>query len=355
MKTPDFDRAFGKTPAIFQDSINEAFERGERAMKLRHKITAMVSVAAALVVIVAVAALAAGGLGIGTPKEDLVFGQQVTSAPKSLYQPTEDMLDSIVYYNEQGNYFHTIPDCSGMQGAAAHSLREAYESGKGVCPVCGDAALASPYIVYSHRSGTYYHAQPDCSGMKNAPETTITQAEADGKTACPVCMDAAVFSTPTPIPVHSTPEPTLPVTSTLTPMSEQIQRQDHWLDGMLQVHTTENGTYYHAIPDCSGMQGDSIILSKDGDAEGKQPCPACIPDIGDSSFRRIFGKNISYAFPGYSQSVATLGTYSAIPQISLQSSSIPRPAALKASCRSPLWATAACRPCWIHLSNPWAT
>ena len=310
MKTPDFDRAFGKTPAIFQDSINEAFERGERAMKLRHKITAMVSVAAALVVIVAVAALAAGGLGIGTPKEDLVFGQQVTSAPKSLYQPTEDMLDSIVYYNEQGNYFHTIPDCSGMQGAAAHSLREAYESGKGVCPVCGDAALASPYIVYSHRSGTYYHAQPDCSGMKNAPETTITQAEADGKTACPVCMDAAVFSTPTPIPVHSTPEPTLPVTSTLTPMSEQIQRQDHWLDGMLQVHTTENGTYYHAIPDCSGMQGDSIILSKDGDAEGKQPCPACIPDIGDSSFRRIFGKNIAYAFPGYSQSVATLGTYS---------------------------------------------
>ena len=350
MKTPDFDRAFGKTPAKFQDSIKESFERGERAMKLRHKITAMVSAAAALVVIVAVAALAAGGLGIGTPKEDLVFGQQITSAPKSLYQPTADMLDSIVYYNEQGNYFHTIPDCSGMQGAAAHSLREAYESGKGVCPVCGDAALASPHVVYSHRSGTYYHAQPDCSGMKNAPETTIEQAEADGKTACPVCIpkEEVLFvysadgdtcyhaadscagskkprrltdfeayysglqpcslcfpATPTP-----TPMPTLSVTATLTPMSQTIQRQDHWLDGMLQVHTAENGTYYHAIPDCSGMQGDTIILSRDGEAQGKRPCPACIPDIGDSSFRRIFGKNIAYAFPGYSQSVATLGTYS---------------------------------------------
>ena len=279
-------------------------------MKLRHKITAMVSVAAALVIVVAVAALAAGGLGIGTPKEDLVFDQQVTSAPKSLHQPSTDMLDAIVYYTEQGNYFHTVPDCSGIQGTAAHSLRDAYAAGKGVCPVCGDNGISSPYTVYSHRNGTYYHAQPDCSGMKNAPETTIAQATADGKKPCPVCMDAAVFSTPTPIPVHSTSEPTLPAASTLAPLSENIQRQDHWLDGMLQVHTTEDGTYYHAVPDCSGMQGDSILLSKDGDAEGKQPCPACIPDIGDSSFRRIFGINIADAFPAYSLSGSRLGTYS---------------------------------------------
>ncbi len=355
LKPQDFDRAFAKTPAAIHDSIIEAFEKGERAMRFRHKITTMVSAAAALVVIVAVAALAAGSLGIGTPKEDRVLGQQFTAPP---------------------------------------------------------VASAGETIVYCHAKGTYYHARPSCSGMKNAPETTLAQAEADGKRPCPVCIsiDITPAATPTPIPVHGTPEPTLPVTATLTPrptptpwpaaqnaelgsysvgiiggadgptsifithpgaeseifaytmentayyhlaencpdaqdcartsieeaqawgkepcpvccgfamptpvptpMSadpEEDQRQEHWLDGMLQVYATENGKVYHAIPDCSGMQNASTLLSKDGDAEGKQPCPNCIPDIGDSSFRRFFGTGIDEAFPGFTRTVATLGNYS---------------------------------------------
>ena len=150
----NLDRAFAKTPAAIHDNIIEAFERGESAMKFRHKVTTMVSAAAVLVVIVAVAALAAGGLGFGTPKQDIVLDQPITALP----EPAPDVKDT---------------------------------------------------IVYTHKKGIYYHAQSSCSGMKNAPETTLAQAEADGKTACPVCIriDTAAAATPTPIPVHSTDSP----------------------------------------------------------------------------------------------------------------------------------------------------
>ena len=253
MSKPDFDRAFAKTPAIFHDSIIEAFEKGESAVKLRHKITTTLSVAAALAIVVAVAAFAANSIGIGTPKQDMVFSQPsvVTSLP--------------------------TPE-----------------------PAIGQAA------VYAHKSGNFYHARPDCSGMKNAPATTVEQAEADGKTACPVCLKNAA----TPMPVRTTPEPSIPPTATLTPVPAEIQRQNHWLDGMLQVYATENGKVYHAVPDCSGMQNAHVLLSRDGDAQGKQPCPSCIPDIGDSSFRRIFGTDIASAFPSYTQEAGRLGTYS---------------------------------------------
>lgn len=216
MRYPDFDRAFGKTPDAIHDNIIEGIERGEKAMKFRSKIIWMASAAAALVVIVAVAALAAGGLELGKPKQDIVLGQQYSPAP------SQNTLESTFYYTEKGTYFHAIPDCSGMQGAQAHSLREAYASGKGACPVCVDweelSATPTPRpmpdsetTVFCTENGAYYHAYADCSGMMNAHASTIEQAEAEGKVPCPVCLSAdanAWFA------ANATPEPTYPPTAT---------------------------------------------------------------------------------------------------------------------------------------------
>lgn len=41
-----------------------------------------------------------------------------------------------VYYTAGGNYYHGIEDCSGMEGASAHTLAEAETAGKQRCPVC---------------------------------------------------------------------------------------------------------------------------------------------------------------------------------------------------------------------------
>lgn len=41
-----------------------------------------------------------------------------------------------LWYTENGSYFHTCDNCSGMRGAEAHELSGAFRSGKRPCPVC---------------------------------------------------------------------------------------------------------------------------------------------------------------------------------------------------------------------------
>ena len=218
MKYPDFDRAFGRTPEAINYSIMEAFERGEKAMKFRQKMIWVASAAAALVVVIAAAALASGIPELGKPKQDIVLGQQ--------YSPAPGENPSVYYYTEKGNYFHAVPDCSGMQGAAAHDLGDALASGKGACPVCVEMEEILPYAT---------------PAATVAP-TLMPERTADGP--------AAVFLTyPTAMP---TPEPEA------------------------AVFCTENGTYYHAIHNCSGMRNAHSTFPEQAEAEGKVPCPVCL-------------------------------------------------------------------------------
>lgn len=219
MKFPDLNRAFPDTPSAIHDNIMEAFERGERAMKFRNKIISLCSVAAALLIIISVA-LAAGLPELGKPRQDIVLDCQYTPAPRL------DM-NSTMFYTENGVYFHSLPNCSGMMNAEPHSIQEAMATGKGACPVCVNPAEILPYAtpavtpcptpepalkaesaVFCTEKGTYYHAIPDCSGMMYAQKHTIEAAEFAGKTPCPVCLAAdanAWFSssiTPSPMPAN---------------------------------------------------------------------------------------------------------------------------------------------------------
>lgn len=130
------DRAFSRTPACISDSINEAFERGERKMKFRSKLLSLSGVAAALVMIVAVAAFAAGGLEAARPRPDNVTQPQILATSATVEPSPTEAPAELYYYTPNGRYIHAVNDCSGMVGAQAHSLTEAYASGKGFCPVC---------------------------------------------------------------------------------------------------------------------------------------------------------------------------------------------------------------------------
>jgi len=131
MKHPDLDRAFGPTPEIVHLSMESAFRKGEKAMKLRHKIIAMASVAAVL-------ALACGLFAFALPNEPR---PDVVAQPQLCGEPTI----VTVYYNPYGKYYHYEEHCSGMRGAEPHSLQEAEYVGKLPCPVCvagGDAVVS---------------------------------------------------------------------------------------------------------------------------------------------------------------------------------------------------------------------
>ena len=90
MKTQEmnisFEKAFLPMPEEARFGVEEAFERGEKEMKKKHKILSLLSVAAALTLVFAVTALAAGGLG--TPKPDKIALSAGESLPAAESEAT---------------------------------------------------------------------------------------------------------------------------------------------------------------------------------------------------------------------------------------------------------------------------
>ncbi len=151
------ERAFTEAPAELNDAVERAFLKGERAMKKRHKIMASLTAAAAFAVLALGIALAAGRLT--APRPDPVVTAQggvaiaatgtpePTPLPDELPEPTPEAdalpeptplpsSETVYYFTENGRYYHTDPNCSGMRGAQPHTPELALASGKRPCPVC---------------------------------------------------------------------------------------------------------------------------------------------------------------------------------------------------------------------------
>lgn len=153
MKYPDFDKAFAPTPEIVSLSIESAFRKGEKAMKFRHKLTAVLSSAAVLALAFAVIGLA----NPAQPQPDVLSQPTMTAAPTAA--PTLEMTEEpMVYYTTQGVYYHFDAYCSGMRNAARHNRSDAIKAGKQACPICvaGEntelSAVTEPYATVAPTS-----------------------------------------------------------------------------------------------------------------------------------------------------------------------------------------------------------
>ena len=96
------DKAFPGMPASFEDAMREGIRKGKQKMKLKNKIK-IASVAAALALCVLAAAFAAGN---GGAPDDTVTAS-----------PTPDISVKTVYITQHGAFYHSEPDCQGMQNA----------------------------------------------------------------------------------------------------------------------------------------------------------------------------------------------------------------------------------------------
>ena len=225
------ERAFTEAPSELRDAVELAFQRGAKAMKKRHKIMVSLSAAAVFAVLVLGIALAAGRLtaprpdpvvtaqGGGTkpsaePTQDIM--NQITPEPTPTPEitpeptpmpeitptptpevtpeptPTPEPEITLVYTQPNSNYYHSDPNCSGMEGAVAWTEASAISVGKQPCPVCigglDESMEETPPMVYYTAAGVYYHGNESCSGMQNAAAHTLSEAEAAGKARCPVCQ-----------------------------------------------------------------------------------------------------------------------------------------------------------------------
>lgn len=187
------------------------------------------------------------------------------------------------YYTANGSWFHLTPDCSGMQSAGAHTLRELYSCGKKPCPLCfadetarelyripapegdGDAVLVSGF---SSVSGCF-HRDPFCFGMQMCYETTLAHArDFQNLGPCPACLPGlAGEADPMPCVVDA------------------------------------DGAYYHLRDDCPHLgEGAQETTRLQAQASGRMHCPDCaaLSSDGADRFEALFGFSLSEIEEGYS-------------------------------------------------------
>ena len=185
-----FDGMFPPMPQAFEDAIQKGIRKGEKRMKLTHKLK-LTSIAACFIACVAFVVFAAG---TGGRSDDTAAGQARDSktaasgiaapspTPENAGWPGIETNEKKVYMTERGIWYHDDPTCQGMQNAMLVPISEAREEHKLPCPVCiGET-------VYATANGRYYHSDPNCSGLQNAGEWMESDAKANGKLPCPVCL-----------------------------------------------------------------------------------------------------------------------------------------------------------------------
>ena len=287
MNSINFDRAFPQTPDCVGEAIRLGFLRGKRTAARRRRVSAMLSVAAALVILLGAALFSMSRMN--QPRPDLLPlsrphatptpaptatiapepSATVTAEPTDTPAPMIDEAD--VYCTEGGKYYHSQPNCSGMAGATQMTIAKAEALGKTACPVCIES------WVYCTEGGKYYHSAPDCSGMEGASSTTIEKAVAMGKTACPSCIGSVVYCTQSGYYYHNEADCSgmQGASPTTIEKAEVLGKRPCRLCMEVSVFCTPDGTYYHSESDCSGMEGASATTLAAAISLGKSPCTDC--------------------------------------------------------------------------------
>lgn len=314
-KTIDFDRAFPPTPESIGRAMEQGFQRGRRAESRRRHFR-LACVAAALVL--ALAAVLSGLPGSRQPAD--VLSQPELSLNTMPFTPTAQIpeLQHAVYSDSAGApLFHRNAACGGAEAAVTLPLESAIEQDLLPCPHCfrtGDLPgaalerLQARWRVYATPMGTYYHADPACSGMADAVALCLLDALALGKQWCPACNPRTFLLSEVPL------EGPLSKSSSVYISEENLyyHMTDHcdgaWnktrctLEAAVEAgktacpacmglcaasafpaasadtlfFATPNGSYYHSDPNCSGMQDARAITARQAQAAGKIPCPTCL-------------------------------------------------------------------------------
>ena len=274
------DRAFTEMPPELTASVEEAFRRGEEAMKQRHKIMTALSVAAAIAVLCAAIALAAGTM-LKPRRDNVVAARGTGTAEEAEAQPAPVQPGDTYFATLNGRYYHLDEHCGGMENAMPITGEAARAAGKAPCPVCaademaeaapqgeeaqsirdetpqpeeatiqmddsqGSAVPASMYaehqVYYATREGMCFHIDEHCQGMRNALPISWDAAWIKGKWACPVCVDE--------------------------------DKVPH-----LWLYCTSHGVYFHLKADCSGMKDGQRSYPAALQGGKWKPCPVCVPD-----------------------------------------------------------------------------
>ena len=115
---------------------------------------------------------------------------EATAEPEPTFQPLAAG-GATVYYAPDGERYHMIPDCGGMTGAEAHTLKEAVDAGKQCCDTCGspDAAILSfSFVAWVDEAGLY-HTSANCEAFTGQWQLMpLNNAITGGYAPCAACQ-----------------------------------------------------------------------------------------------------------------------------------------------------------------------
>lgn len=198
------------------------------------------------------------------------------------YTATSDSV--MVYARQDGKYYHTKSNCSGMSNASHISLKTAIEAGKTACPTC--ASMAST-LVYSREDSKWYHKIADCQGMKNADRRTVADALMLGQTACPECWTAAVVDEEgDPLPSEGEGGET----STTPPKTDSAALEYTVGTSGIKVYSTQSEQYFHLKSGCGGKSGRIQVALETALNYGKTACPDCASVAKKTVYATASGK-----------------------------------------------------------------
>ena len=173
--------------------------------------------------------------------------------------------ETLVYSPQTGLYYHSDPNCSNIEtgvSITAMTVAAARNRNQTSCPVCIGAVDDTVY--YGTADGKWYHTDKFCQGMKNAISYTKSEAEAEGKTPCPVCAGGT-----------STGSSSEGSEGSEKSASEKYLASIKNDKSGVYVYMTSNGTYFHTKSNCSGMSGAKKVTLLAALQSGKSGCPTC--------------------------------------------------------------------------------
>ena len=156
MNMPDFKEAFVPMPSDFSDAVERGFERGEEAMKKRHKITLALSIAAVLVIAFAFAAMATGALSQPKP-DNVVVSQDISGGilQESDWEETYPVLQKqsrgaevSLLQKRLNELNYSVGYADGMYGDRTYSMICRFQELNGL-EVTGIADEATQVLLYS--------------------------------------------------------------------------------------------------------------------------------------------------------------------------------------------------------------
>ena len=185
-----------------------------------------------------------------------------------------------VFFTQNGTYYHETENCSGMMNAVSHTLNEAKNADKKICPNCKAvpySMLESEYYLWVD-SKNVVHTTDECEKFYQTRYSVLPFEDIyeSNYTYCAVCGGTTCFEY---MRQHD---------AKFNVAYEELnddQRALYDYEKTITVYYGENSRNYHANQECTYLYDSKYVhtLYQALHVDGKQRCAICLPLTEDEA------------------------------------------------------------------------